>query len=165
MVGRSLKLGNVIPFALAFLCVHALAMVIFKSDATSATYPFLILAPTLAFVASFWRARMTSSGVRLPWILFSIGLLLWTTGVLLSAWEELFQHVSSTSAFDSDFFLFLYGVPVLLAISFPSQEQRISLFVWLDGIQAVLTAYLTYITLFAVVPFTTGPSIRSLSHF
>jgi diguanylate cyclase (GGDEF)-like protein len=155
MVSRSLKLGNVVPLALGFLCVHALAMVIFKSDATTATYPFLILAPTLALFASSWRARMTGSCVRLPWILFSIGLLLWTTGILLSAWEELFQHISSTAAFFSDFFLFLYGVPVLLAISYPTQGQRIPLFVWLDGIQALLTAYLTYITLFAVVPFTT----------
>jgi diguanylate cyclase (GGDEF)-like protein len=155
MVSRSLKLGNVIPPALAFLCVHALAMVIFKSDATTATYPFLILAPTLSLLACCWRARITSSSVRLPWILLSVGLLLWTTGILLSAWEELFQHVSSAAAFFSDFFLFLYGVPVLLAISSPTQEQRIQLFVWLDGIQAVLTAYLAYITLFAVVPFTT----------
>jgi diguanylate cyclase (GGDEF)-like protein len=63
--------------------------------------------------------------------------------------------LSSSAAFFSDFFLFLYGVPVLLAISSPTQEQRIQLFVWLDGIQAVLTAYLAYITLFTVVPFTT----------
>jgi diguanylate cyclase (GGDEF)-like protein len=155
MVSRSLKLGNVVPVALAFFCTHALAMVIFKSHATTATYPFLILASTLALLASSWQARVMSSRVRLPWVLFSIGLLLWTTGIMLSAWEELFQHISSTAAFFSDFVLFLYGVPVLLSISSSTQEQRIPLFVWLDGIQAVLTAYLTYITLFAVVPFTT----------
>jgi diguanylate cyclase (GGDEF)-like protein len=155
MVSRSLKLGNVVPPALAFLCVHALAMVIFKSHTTTATYPFLILAPTLSLLACRWRARISSSSVRLPWILLSVGLLLWTTGILLSAWEEMFQHISSTVAFFSDFVFFLYGVPILLAISSPTQEQRIPLFVWLDGMQAALTAYLTYITLFAVVPFTT----------
>lgn len=137
MVSRSLKLGNLVPPALAFLCVHALAMMIFKSDATTATYPFLILAPTLSLLACCWKAHVTSSSVRLPWILLSVGLLLWTTGILLSAWGELFQHVSSAAAFFSDFFLFLYGVPVLLAISSPTQEQRIQLFLWLDGIQAV----------------------------
>jgi diguanylate cyclase (GGDEF)-like protein len=82
-------------------------------------------------------------------------LLFWNVGILLSAWEELFQHISPTITFISDFAFFLYGVPVLLAISSPADGQRISFFVWLDGIQAILTAYLTYITLFGVIPLTT----------
>jgi diguanylate cyclase (GGDEF)-like protein len=111
------------------------------------------LAPILAVVA-IWKSRIASSRVRLPWILFGVALLLWTTGILLSAWEELFQHVSPTVTFFSDFVFFLYGVPILLAISSPGGGRRISLFVSLDGIQAVLTAYLTYVTLFTVGPFT-----------
>ena len=82
--------------------------------------------------------------------------------MLLSAWEELFQHISAIIAFFSDFVFLLYGVPILLAISSPAEEQRIPLFVWLDGIQIILTAYLTYITLFAVwFHSPPGPSIPS----
>ena len=149
------KLTHVFLLALAFVCMHAISIAAFRPHVMAATYPFVILAPVLALLASCRRARITSSRARLAWILFGVGLLLWTTGMLLSAWEELFQHVSATAAFFSDFVFFLYGVPVLLAISSPAEEQRIPLFVWLDGLQAILTAYLTYITLFAVVPFTT----------
>lgn len=155
MPSRPLHLRQLLPLAIAFLCLHAISMEVFRAKATLATYPFIILAPSLAFLACCRRAQIASSRVRLSWMLFSAGLFLWTTGMLLSAWEELFQHVSSTIAFFSDFIYFLYAVPILLAISSPTKEQRIPLFVWLDGIQAVLTAYLTYITLFAVVPFTT----------
>ncbi|SOF00159.1 hypothetical protein SAMN05446635_8212 [Burkholderia sp. OK233] len=71
----------------------------------------------------------------------------------LSAWEDLFQQMPGDIAWFSDFCFFLYGVPVLLAISSVSSRQRIPLFVWMDGIQAGLTAYLAYITIFTVVPF------------
>ena len=156
MLSHLLKLRYLLPIAFAFACLHAILVAAFRSHTTTATYPFIILAPLLAMLGCCWRARITSPRARLPWILLSTGLLLWTCGIMLSAWEELFQHISSTIAFFSDFVFFLYGVPVLLAISSPSEEQRIPLFVWLDGIQAVLTAYLTYITLFAVVPFTSA---------
>jgi diguanylate cyclase (GGDEF)-like protein len=155
MLSHTPKLRHLLPPAIAFVCLHAISLAAFRSHATGATYPFIILAPLFALFSCCWRANGTSSRARLPWILFSVGLLLWTAGMLLSAWEELFQHISATIAFFSDFVFFLYGVPILLAISSPAEEQRIPLFVWLDGIQIILTAYLTYITLFAVVPFTT----------
>jgi diguanylate cyclase (GGDEF)-like protein len=160
MLTPLLQLRYLLSTAFAFVCLHAILMVAFRSHITAATYPFLILAPLLAVLSCYGQARSTNPQARLPWILFSMGLLLWTYGIALSAWEELFQHISSTIAFFSDFVFFLYGVPILLAISSPSEEQRIPLFIWLDGIQAVLTAYLTYITLFAVVPFTS--SIHSI---
>jgi len=71
----------------------------------------------------------------------------------LSAWEELSAHIPFVVAGFSDFIFFLYGVPVLLTISSAKQEQRSTLFFWMDGVQAILTAYLTYIAIFAVVPF------------
>jgi diguanylate cyclase (GGDEF)-like protein len=150
-----LKIGRQLSVALVFLCLHAISMIVFRSQATAATYPFLILAPLLALVVCCWRTRTVDSRMRLPWILFGAGLLIWNVGMWLSVWEELFQHISATIAFFSDFVFFLYGVPVLLAISSPAEDQRIPFFVWLDAIQAILTAYLTYLTLFAVIPFTT----------
>jgi diguanylate cyclase (GGDEF)-like protein len=147
------KLTRLLLLTLAFVCLHMIAVVAFRSHATAATYPFMVLAPVLALIASLWRVRITRSSARLPWILLSVGLFLWTAGIVLFAWEDLFPHISVMFAYISDFAFFLYGVPVLLAISSPAEGQRIPLFIWLDGIQAVLTAYLTYITLFGVVPF------------
>lgn len=151
-----LTLTRLLLLALVLVGLHGIAVVAFRSHATAATYPFMILAPVFALVASLWRIRTTRRSARLPWILLSAGLFLWSAGIVLSAWEDLFQHVSSMFAYVSDFVFFLYGVPVLLAISSPAEGQRVSLFIWLDGIQAVLTAYLTYVTLFGVVPFSSS---------
>jgi diguanylate cyclase (GGDEF)-like protein len=155
MLSSLQKLNVVLPLALAFVVLHAIVILAFPAHTTAATYPFAILAPALALLAVCWRAAVSSPQTKLPRILFAAGLGLWTTGILLSAWEELFQNISATVAFYSDFAFFLYGVPILLAISFPRAEHRVPLFIWLDAIQALLTAYLTYITLFAVIPFTT----------
>jgi diguanylate cyclase (GGDEF)-like protein len=154
VLSHPLKPRNLALYAFAFLCLHAISMAVFRAHVMAATYPFIILAPLLALSCCFRRSRIEPPQARMPWIVLSAGLLLWTTGILLSAWEELFQHISGTVAFLSDFAFFLYGVPILLSISFSIEEQWIPLFVWLDGIQAVLTAYLTYITLFSVIPFT-----------
>ena len=150
--------GSLLLFAVLFLCLHAICLVVFHSQATAATYPFLLLAPSCALAACCWRARTSAPEARLPWILLSLGLLLWTIGMFLSAWEELLQNVPYTIAFFSDFVFFLYGAPILLAISSPDRSQRLPLFVWMDGIQGALTAYLTYITLFSVAPFTATPT-------
>ncbi len=80
----------------------------------------------------------------------------------LSVWEDLVQGITVATVWFSDFAFFLYGVPVLLAISSPAESQVLPFFVWMDGIQAVLTAYLTYITIFSVVPFT-AHSVQPIS--
>ncbi|MFM0501407.1 GGDEF domain-containing protein [Paraburkholderia caffeinilytica] len=149
-------------FALSFLGAHAICLMLFRSRATLVTYPFLILAPSFALAGACWRARAAERQSRTPWLLLGAGLFLWTCGIGLSAWEDLFQQMPGDIAWFSDFCFFLYGVPILLAISSVSNKQRIPLFVWMDGIQAVLTAYLAYITIFTVVPFS-GTGLEPVS--
>jgi diguanylate cyclase (GGDEF)-like protein len=126
---------------------------IFQTWLPFATYLFLLLAPVLAFATCCWRAATEDRSSRSPWILLSIGMFLWSTGIFLSSWEEILQHLPTSIAWFSDFCFFLYGVPVLFAISSVAAEQRIAFFVWLDGVQAVLTGYLTYVAIFSVTPF------------
>lgn len=152
-MSSSPKLKHLILLAVAFVCLHASLMAAVRTRSTIVTDLFFIFSPGIALFATCRKARTASFGSRLPWILFSAALLLWVVGALLSEWEEVIQHSSVAIAGYSDFAFFLYGVPILLAISSPPRKHRISLFVWLDGIQAVLTAYLTYITLFDAVPF------------
>lgn len=118
-----------------------------------ASYPFLVLAPLLALAGCSWRACAEQRKSRAPWVLLGAGMLLWTCGMALNAWVDLVQQIPQTVAWFSDFSFFLYGVPVLLAISFVSNEQQIPSFVWMDTIQAVLTGYLAYIAIFSVAPF------------
>jgi diguanylate cyclase (GGDEF)-like protein len=138
-----------------FLGLHGACLAVFRSNPTSlATYPFLILAPSFALAACLWRTKISAPHARLFWILFSLGLTFWNCGMLLSAWENLFKRTPFPVTFLSDFVYFLYGVPILLAISSSTESERLRLCIWIDGIQATLTAYLTYVTIFSVAPFT-----------
>jgi diguanylate cyclase (GGDEF)-like protein len=142
-----------------FLCLHAASLALFRSHSLSiATYPFYILAAALALAACLWRLSIASFGTRLLWAFFGAGLFLWSCGIILSAWEDFFQHIPLSLAFFSDFIYFLYGVPVLLAISTPAENARLPVFIWLDGLQALLTACLVYIAIFSFVPFASGIS-------
>jgi len=142
-----------------FVCLHAASLAAFQSSSQPfSTYPFLLLAPVLALTACLWRLLRSSLSTRLLWAFFCAGLFLWCSGMLLSAWEDLSQHTPFSLAFFSDFLYFLYGVPVLLAISTPSESARLPAFIWIDGVQAVLTASLVYISIFSLSSFTGGVS-------
>ncbi|WP_181969900.1 diguanylate cyclase [Paraburkholderia sp. DHOC27] len=169
---RPPKLFYFVLIAAAFAFVHAACLLAFRSAASLLTYPFLLLAPTLAVVACGWRAlrgagrdgatgtarvEPFSGPLRSAWGLLAVGLLLWTIGMFLSAWEDLLQHLPQSVAWFSDLAFFLYAVPVLLAISSISSRQRIRLFIWMDAAQALITGYLAYISIFSVVPFAGAP--------
>ncbi|RFU48595.1 GGDEF domain-containing protein [Paraburkholderia sp. DHOC27] len=139
-----------------------MVLVVFRAQATLVTYPFLLLCPSLVIAASFWRARQVERKSRSAWILLSLGMFIWLCGMILSAWEDLFVHMPISVAWFSDVCFFLFDVPILLAISSVSAEQTIPFFVWMDGLQALLTGYLTYITIFSVTPFS-GAALAPVS--
>jgi hypothetical protein len=154
-VRRAPKLTHLALFAVLFVSLHVIGLLVFTSQATAAfaSYPFLLLAPLLAFASCCWRAGAEERESRSPWILLSAGICLWTCGIVLSAWEDIFQHIPESAAWFSDFSFFLYGVPVLLAISSVSAKQRIPFFVWMDAAQALMTGFLAYVSIFSVLPF------------
>jgi len=119
-------------FASFFLLLHCLSLWTFHSQTTRATYPFAILAPLLAVAACWIRSQTEGPRERLAWMLLGAGLMLWDCGMALSAWEELSAHIPFAIAWFSDVIFFLYGVPVLLAISSAKGEQRSTLFFWMD---------------------------------
>lgn len=154
---RPLKLIHLVLFAVAFVCLHAIFLLALRSRATLVTYPFLLLAPGLACAGCCWRAKQEDPRSRSAWILLAAGIFLWASGMVLSAWEDIFQHLPQTIAWFSDFSFFLYGVPILLASSSVSAKQRMPFFVWMDTAQALMTGYLAYVSIFSVVPFSAEP--------
>ena len=92
----------------------------------------------------------------------SLGVLLWAVAMSLAAWEDLSAHVPLSVAYFSDFIYFLYCVPILLVISWPTESERIPLFLWLDGLQAAITACLVYVTFFSVLPFMQHQQVQSM---
>jgi diguanylate cyclase (GGDEF)-like protein len=158
-VRRSLKLTHLVLLAVSFVSLHVIGLLVFSSPTAStfASYPFLLLAPALACASCCWRAATEARESRSSWILLSAGMGLWTCGIALSAWEDIFQHIPESAAWFSDFSFFLYGVPVLLAISSVSAKQRVPFFIWMDAAQALLTGFLAYVIIFSVVPFSDTP--------
>lgn len=143
-----------IPFAALYVCLNVAFIVWTNPDSLRSAYFFQLVAPFLALVACCRRFKLGSSTMRLPWGLFALALALWCSGMALAAWDELGHYGSSvTAAGYSDLAYYLYGLPILFAIATPAGEERRSLFIWLDAVQAVVTAILVYVTFFSALPF------------
>ena len=153
-LSRLLKTRYLILTAAGYVGVQALCIVGFRAHAMGVSYPFIILAPWLALAVCWTGARAHAERTRLLWTLLCAALTLWGIGILFAAWEDLARHATIIVAGFSDFMFFVYGMPVMLAIASPTEGEKIRLFVWLDVLQALMTALLTYVTIFSVIPFT-----------
>lgn len=149
--------------AAAFLLLCGQAVSIFLTnrlstpDSTAAflsAYFFLFMPPFSATVVCFVLARKPGSPARANWGLVAAGLALWCVGVVLSAWADASGHATDTVASVEDLTYFLYGVPILMAISLPAANQRLRLFAAIDGLQVLIAGVLVYIQIFGVIPFT-----------
>jgi diguanylate cyclase (GGDEF)-like protein len=157
MSERYMRLSRVLPLALVFAALEELCGAVPSLNTTATSYTFKILASLSAVVACSWRGRRVTGRARILWALLAAGLASWSFGMMLSAWEELVEHVSFEHASISDFAFFFYGVPILFALSMPVEGMRSPVFRWLDGIQAAFAGYLAYVTIFSALPFTGIP--------
>ncbi len=166
MANRTFHPSRTLPLVVAILAAQAGAMwastvagSIDSSTIVAARYFFQILAPLCAYAACWSYAWRCPPKLRLSWILLCFGLLIWVTGMALSAWGEMIGHVSRRVAFISDFVFYFSGAPILLAISLPAEDQRSWLFAGIDAMQVVLAGCLVYIEIFSVVPFASQASV------
>jgi hypothetical protein len=109
----------------------------------------LILATTLCLAG----AHTECSETRPLWLLLGAGFLLATVGQLAWTYSAYAAHLRThPQAFNGDFFFFVYGIPILLAICSRNKDAGLRTFVWLDGAQALIAAVLAYLLLFSVLP-------------
>ncbi|MFT4113948.1 diguanylate cyclase [Silvibacterium sp.] len=139
-----------------FLLLFALCLVWIKPYNMAYSYPFQLAAAYGAAAACAWRTAKTRSATRLGWALVSAGILLWAAGLSVAAWEDLTRHAAQEFAGLSDLIFFLYGVPVMLALSLPASGREERLFAWMDGLQAAITGCTVYVALFSALPFMQG---------
>lgn len=139
--------------SLGLLLAHAVALMYARQAAMAASYIFLILYPLLAVIACFWRSRQHSGIARAKWVLVSVGLLFWSAGAILAAQEELLLRIHQSVALLGDFTYFIYGVPLLVALSVTAHDQGFRPILLLDITQAFLAVVLSYVVLFNVLPF------------
>ncbi|WP_188590856.1 GGDEF domain-containing protein [Silvibacterium dinghuense] len=139
-----------------FLLLYGLCLAMVKPYSMAVSYPFQLAAAYAAVAACAWRAMKARSPVQLGWWLVSLSLLLWAAGLSVSAWEDLGQHATVDFAKLSDLIYFLFGVPLLVALSLPASGREEKLFAWLDGLQAAITACAIYVAMFSSLPFVHG---------
>jgi diguanylate cyclase (GGDEF)-like protein len=93
------------------------------------------------------------SETRMLWILIASGLLLSIAGQIEDTYD-LVMKISQGVASLPDFFFLIYGIPVLLAISFTADEADLKVIFWLDGAQAIVAVVLIYLQIFLTLPWT-----------
>jgi hypothetical protein len=109
----------------------------------------LLLATTLCLAG----AHTECDDTRPLWLLLGAGFLLATVGQLAWTYSAYAAHLRThPQAFNGDFFFFVYGIPILLAICSRDKDMGLRTFIWLDGAQAVIAAMLAYLLLFSVLP-------------
>lgn len=152
-LNRQLSTKQVVLFAVAYMGLQAVCIKLFPAHAMGVSYPFMVLGPWLALGVCWWHARASAVRTRLLWTLLSTALVIWGVGILFAAWEDLSLYNPMAGADFSDFLFFVYCMPVLLAISSPTEGERNPAFVWLDAVQILMTAFLIYVAAFSVLPF------------
>lgn len=148
------KLTCSIALAACYVLAQLALMAWAGTRAPYVSYAFSIVSPLLALAACCRCAYVSAAGAaRTGWALFAVAMLFWSTGMILSAWQDLSGQVASDATYFSDFAYFMYGAPLLLAISSVTHNHPSRTLQWLDAVQVLLAAYLAYTVIFSVSPF------------
>lgn len=132
------------------LVLHALVMALDR-QATTTSNILIAVAFLFAALGCMQRTVNGPAETRILWALIASGFFLSIVGQLGSTYDT-FLNRSQATALVPDFFFLIYGIPILLAISFTNAEADLKSLLWLDGAQAVLAALLIYLQIFSALP-------------
>jgi hypothetical protein len=138
--------------ATILVCAHATLLAI-RPEATLLSNLFILCLLLLATALCLVGAHTEYDETRPLWLLLGAGFLLATVGQLAWTYSAYAARLRThPQAFNGDFFFFVYGIPILLAICSRHHDSGVRTFVWLDGAQALIAAVLAYLLLFSVLP-------------
>ena len=121
--------------------------------ATFASNVLIAFESLLAAAGCLWCAFRQNAETRALWILVASGFFLSIAGQIETAYESLIPNMPLTATM-ADFFFLIYGIPILLAISFTNEEADLGVLFWLDGAQAIVAAVLIYFQIYSILPST-----------
>jgi diguanylate cyclase (GGDEF)-like protein len=148
-------------FALcAVILLAQCLLIVVKPQALVASNLLIALEFLFAAAGCLSCASRQNSEARILWILIASGLLLSIAGQIEATYDLLMKSSQGVASMP-DFFFQVYGIPVLLAISFTTDEAGLRVLFWLDGAQAILAAILIYFQIFLTVPWTVHSSTIS----
>ncbi|HTU50852.1 MAG TPA: GGDEF domain-containing protein [Acidobacteriaceae bacterium] len=146
-------------FAVCAISLLAQGVLVVVDPQAMVAFNALIALEFLFAAAGCLRCASTqSTETQALWILVASGFFLSIGGQIQDTYD-LLRHVQpTTTATMADFFFLIYGIPILLAISFTNQEADLGVLFWLDGAQAIIAAVLIYFQIYSILP-STGHSI------
>ena len=139
--------------ASTILVAAHVTLLAFRPHATLLSNLFVLSTPLLAIILCLLGASSESSETRRLWLLLGAGFVISAIGQIEWTYSALAAHLhTQTQALNFDFFYFVYAIPILLAISSMDHGAALKTFAWLDGIQALIAAMLSYLLLFSALP-------------
>ena len=150
-----------IPILFALCAISLIAqsvLVVLHPQAMVAFNALIALEFLLAAAGCLRYASRQNAETRALWILVATGFLLSIGGQIQDTYDVLRNIQPTTTATMADFFFLVYGIPVLLAISFTNEESNLRVLFLLDGAQAIVAAVLIYFQIYSILP-ATGHSI------
>src|ERR1700757_830420 len=131
-----------------FLAIHA-GVVLLPVDYRSLGSNIAItLAAAGAALACAWRYIRCRGAAKTRWGLLALGITFWFIGQLTFTYLDSFLHMRQDTALFSDFYFFIYGIPILLALASANQEEHSTLLLIIDSFQALLAILLSSQLLF-----------------
>jgi signal transduction histidine kinase/CheY-like chemotaxis protein len=150
------------------VAAHATLLVL-HPEATLLSNLFILCMLGLATTLCLVGGHIERDETKTLWLLLGAGFLLATVGQLAWTYSAYAAHLHThPQAFNGDFFFFVYGIPILLAICSRGKDAGLRTFAWLDGTQALIAAMLAYLLLFSVLPSYARPRpipARTLNYF
>ena len=139
--------------ALGLLNMVACSVLSMVSPSERGLLQFLVaVAPFLAASGCLQRGLSGSTETRTIWKLIAVGLFLWTVGQIGFSVGGSTREPAQMIGSKWDFFFFVYGIPILIAMSSANEVVGLRSFLWPDGANAVLAATLAYVRLFSALP-------------
>ncbi len=140
-------------WAALFLALHSASFGLAPGYAERISAILLIVVPLTAVIACAKRAHHSASAVRRTWSFLALSLFIWSVGSVSSAYRTFALKGPETHATASHIVYFLYGVPILWAITAPLESTWSTISLWLDGLEVVIVGLLTFMVTFDAMPF------------
>lgn len=136
-------------FAIGFVLLHAVFILLVPAHAMVVSYAFLIVAPLLASAAALRRALVTGLAPANGWILAALSLLLWTLGMVSSLREDIFLSNNNEAPGESMLLYVLYGVPIFYAVAIVGVQNGSRTQHVIDAVLTISLGYLYYALMFS----------------
>ena len=154
-------LRHYVAIVVGLMALEALGLYVFRHNILAGwelVYFFYFLLYGVFPISMFdWRIRTAVSLKRL-WTLMLVGVLMnfvalmWRGVIYYNILTHSSTHTLGTNY--TDLLIVLSMAPNLIVLSQPNGRPHSRLFFWVDSMQIVLLAYLVYLRLFGVIPFT-----------